>query len=60
MAELIKGHYFTAATLSRMQRWMAADSVCNYYVVFNFAGLPIQWTMITLDCREASHQGAGN
>jgi hypothetical protein len=36
MAELMKGHYFTAATLNRTHRWMTADCVFNYYVVFNF------------------------
>jgi hypothetical protein len=36
MAELTKEHYFTAATLSRTDRGMAADCVFNYYVVFNF------------------------
>jgi hypothetical protein len=36
MAELTKGHYFTAVTLNRTHCWMAVDSVFNYYVVFNF------------------------
>jgi hypothetical protein len=36
MAELMKGHYFTDATMSRTHHWMAADCVFNYYVVFNF------------------------
>jgi hypothetical protein len=30
MAELTKEHYFTAATLSRTHRWMAADCVFNF------------------------------
>jgi hypothetical protein len=36
MAELMNGHYFTAATLIRTHRWMAVDCVFKYYVVFNF------------------------
>jgi hypothetical protein len=36
MAELTEEHYFTASTLSRTHRWMAADCVFKYYVVFNF------------------------
>jgi hypothetical protein len=36
IAELMKGHYFTAATLSRTNHWLAADGVSNYYIVFNF------------------------
>jgi hypothetical protein len=36
LAGLTKGHYFTAATLNRTHRWMTADCVFKYYVVFNF------------------------
>jgi hypothetical protein len=35
MAELMKGHYFTAVTLNRTQGWMAVDCAFNYYVVSN-------------------------